>query len=218
MTARYKQVDKTITKAMLHAEKSITCRHSSQYEWSVPLAQALLAVKYWGLKIKQKQGKPVSQYILQATKDGAGFRVDIRAAHSWNDLTHELCLARDHLKSCHRDHIQLRELYLQGLAEDIMLHRCPFLASPKMAKVKAKRIAHELRELIKCKQVRRMYRKIGSCLNPYTYNTVGLTRIDVPAGSNSPYPIGPDPKTWNGSWESVTDPETMAAHICSSNT
>jgi hypothetical protein len=32
-----------------------------------------------------------------------------------------------------------------------------------------------------------------------------------------PYPIGPDPKTWTGPWQTVTDPTTIAQHVSTTN-
>lgn len=181
---------------MLHAEQTISRWWSTQFSWSPTLAQACSAVKYWRLKVKQKQNLKVSEYILQATKDSANIEVDIGTIYSWNKLTNNLQLAQQRMKMCRRDHVQLRETYLHGLAEAIILKWCPSLSSLKMAKVKARRIAKEIKELIKRERNRSMYRKIGACLNPATANIWGLTWVDVPSGNHPPYPAGPDPKLW----------------------
>ncbi len=45
-----------------------------------------------------------------------------------------------------------------------------------------------------------------------------LSRVDIPSGSNLPYPEGLDPKQRTGSWSLVTLPEDIAHHICAANT
>jgi hypothetical protein len=47
---------------------------------------------------------------------------------------------------------------------------------------------------------------------------MGLARVDVPVSNTRPFLQGPDPKTWDGPWTSITTPEDIAAHIGSANT
>jgi len=42
--------------------------------------------------------------------------------------------------------------------------------------------------------------------------------IDIPKADNiEPYPQGPDPQTWQRSWTTVTDQNTLAKHISAAN-
>ncbi len=59
---------------------------------------------------------------------------------------------------------------------------------------------------------------IAAVLQPETFNSGGLARVDISAdGSIQPFPAGADPKTWTGQWTIVTNPEDIAKHICSAN-
>jgi hypothetical protein len=45
-----------------------------------------------------------------------------------------------------------------------------------------------------------------------------MNRIDVPKSPNQdPFPIGPDPKTWEGAWSSLNNPTDIAKHVCAAN-
>jgi len=62
-----------------------------------------------------------------------------------------------------------------------------------------------------------MHTRINRALHPSDWFK-GLQSVDVPASvTQTPYPEGPDPKTWSGSWRTITDPEEMVAHVCAAN-
>jgi hypothetical protein len=45
----------------------------------------------------------------------------------------------------------------------------------------------------------------------------GRPCMDIPSSSDQPNPIGPDPKTWKGSWTSITQPDKIASNIYTTN-
>ncbi len=63
-----------------------------------------------------------------------------------------------------------------------------------------------------------MFQRIGNTLSVATDNRGGLVRVDIPEVANyQPYTQGPDPRVWEGSWRSVTDPNQVAKYICEEN-
>jgi exonuclease III len=52
-TAEYELLDRTITEAMLQAEKDISKRITTTYQWSPKLKQAVQHLRYWNLRLRQ---------------------------------------------------------------------------------------------------------------------------------------------------------------------
>jgi len=121
------------------------------------------------------------------------------------------------MKAAKRDHRKNRKSYVEGLAEAIVLHHSPHLATNEATPNRQERIVQQMKNLRRRERQKRMFKKIGHTLAPN--RTIGITRIDIPDSQA----IGPnvgspsDPKTWKGPWISITNPEEIAAQICISN-
>jgi hypothetical protein len=145
-TKEYNALDRIITESMIYAEKEITRVITGNYEWSVQLAQAIHSLRYWKLRIKRAHAIRVTDYFLTATHQLAGLPQDATDQMTLPALIQNLHQSKEYLASCKKNHVALRESYLQGLAEAIVLQRCPFLDEPRNSHLKAERVAKELQE------------------------------------------------------------------------
>jgi hypothetical protein len=169
-TLEYEKIDKIITDSMIYAERQVTRSVSSTFQWSVELAQAIQACRYWQLRIKQLKGRLVPQSTLDRMRIVSGLPKEVASPQPFPSVLQNLKRARDFVASCQTNHVELRKKYLEGLAEAIILKRCPFLSAPKRNGEKLRKIAHEIRELIKREQRRLMYRRIKTTLQPPSSN------------------------------------------------
>jgi hypothetical protein len=121
------------------------------------------------------------------------------------------------LKEHQKKHVELRENHLTELAEAIVYARNPALIDPKRQKEFIKRSQKELRRIKRKEALSRMHRRIKYTLHP-NITSGSLNRIDIPKSSNlDPYPEGPDPKVWEGTWHTINDPSDFAKHVCAAN-
>ncbi len=116
-----------------------------------------------------------------------------------------------------KNHRQLRESYLEGLAEAIVLHQSPTLHRAEAIYIREEQKTKQLKNLIKREKYRRMYRKIGHTLAPNL--SKGLNRVDIPDKNAKGENLGrhDDPKAWKGPWVSITRPEEIAKHVSDMN-
>jgi len=87
----------------------------------------------------------------------SGLPIEVASPQPFPSVLQNLKRARDYVASCQTNHAELRKKYLEGLAEAIILKRCPFLDAHKRNGEKLRKIAHEIRELVKQEQRRLMY-------------------------------------------------------------
>jgi hypothetical protein len=136
------------------------------------------------------------------------------------ELIQCLTAARQSRKTLQKDHHTLRQNYLAGLAEALVLKRAPYLGTdPKYNEKLTRRTAKEVKWLVRLEHKRHLCHMIGRQLDDDNINHGGLARVDVPApivdGSNTSLV---DPKQWKGPWVSITDPAEKAKYVCAVNT
>jgi hypothetical protein len=121
------------------------------------------------------------------------------------------------LKDLQSKHVVLRENHLATLAEARFLARKPSILEPGRIHLLSKRIETEIKCIRKRERIRHLHKLIGQALAPSNHSN-GLQRVNIPATkTDTPYPAGPDPKTLDGPWRSITSPTLMAHHICAVN-
>jgi hypothetical protein len=216
---QYEKIDKLVMESMLYAERAAGSRYTKTYEWSPVLLQAVHAERFWRLAIKRYKGRFVSDNLFTITRDLAGILTSFFNS-SLPGLFQCLINARQTRKALQKDHHTLRQNYITGLAEALVLKRAPNLASnPKYDERCANRTAKEVKRLIRLQHKRYLYHLIGRQLGDNHANTGGLTRVDVPASMvGNARASDVDPKTWQGPWVPVTDPNKIAQYVSMVNT
>jgi hypothetical protein len=204
---------------MLTVEAELSKRVTTTYQWSPHLKQAVCSLRYWMLHLRQTKGTPISLIQLKRLKMQGGIsdqdhapllpEVEIKVAQ------HK---AYNRLKELQKQHQELRDRYLEGLAEAIVLDRSPDLGNDPTRAVLVERKEKQIKQILSREKICRMYRKIGSAL--HKSKGKGLSRIDVPDEAAASYTSGDpsDPKQWKGPWRSVTNPNEIARVVCKFNT
>ena len=69
--------------------------------------------------------------------------------------------------------------------------------------------------ILRNKNIRRSYWKIGHLLNPVT--SAWLSKVDIPDISSHARPVPVDSKSWTGPWKTIMNPEDIAKVIIEMN-
>lgn len=152
--------------------------------------------------------------VLSTVLEKSGLPASVLNHISMADLVNNLREAKSLTKHSRLLHAQLTESYLEKLAESVAHRNHQFLVTEADAEALAAKMALALRNLISREQKRRAVRRISLTLNPNLVNRSGLSRVDVPSSDTRTFPLGPDPKTWAGSWTPITSPTEITAHVC----
>jgi len=213
----YESLDNVITESMLTAENSISKRITTTYQWSPALKQAVQQTRYWRMRLRQVRHQPVSATYLQRLQQEGHITPESALCETEQEIKHKQHQAYTHLKDLQARHTELRESFLEGLAEAIVLHRNPRLEDEGMEAVKKSKAEQQLKQLMSREKLRKMYRKISRILNKTKGK--GLSSIDVPDARAASDTTGDptNPNTWKGPWKSVTNPTEIAKVVCQVN-
>jgi hypothetical protein len=208
--AEYEVLNKTITESMLTAKNKLSKRITTTYQWSPTLKKAVQQLRFWNMPLRQVKNQPVSESQLRHLQQEGDLPNEALENMSEVDIKRAQNTAYSQLKELQAKHTELREHFLEDLAEAIVLHRCPKLAKEGMESVKRDKAEKQLKQLISREKLRKMYRKLSKVLNKHRGK--GLSQIDIPDAAASTEMTGDPncPKTWKGPWKSVTNPTEIA--------
>ena len=218
---QYEKIDEKITESDIYAERAISKRYSTKYEWSPELMRAVNEVRYWELRLKICKGIPVDAKTLRGLREAAKLPVQSSDGIIGRlAVVENLREARRQMYDFQRRHAELRRQYLADLAEAKLLQRRPWLNEDGYEQQLREQTEKQLRELVKREEVRRMHRTIRSILKPGQGQ--GLLQVEVPDTDAVP-PKGTtfgnpkDGKTWKGPWKVIKEPNEMARRVAIDN-
>jgi hypothetical protein len=150
---------------------SITLRNLSGPQ----LSSTVESVRYWRLLLKCSKGLPIKQSSIQRAWTNAGL-LDDRGSEDLPTIIRKLREALSTLRRSQKSYVELRETYLYGLAESIVLLKRPHLEH----KDNAETLSHLTNEQIECLIVRecrrRMFLTIGNILKPKLLHS-GISKL-----------------------------------------
>jgi len=126
-TKQYESLDKLITESMLRAEKRISKKYSTTYQWSPTLKKAIHTLTYWKLRLSQLKGKTISHHSLQKIFKHTNLAAAVRLPLSLEVVIQYLREARHILRDVKKHHIECRSKHLEELVSAIITLRAPSL-------------------------------------------------------------------------------------------
>jgi hypothetical protein len=146
--ALYEALDKTITEAMLFAESSCSRKVTKRFEWSPTLIESVEVIRFWRLLLKKSKGLPIHPFTIQLARTKACLPPATEFSNQSTIVT-SLRSAVQTMKSLQRSHAELRDSYLNGLAEALVLERRPYLKKEENAAILHTLTIEQIQALIK---------------------------------------------------------------------
>jgi len=215
----YEQIDRTITKSMLHAESKSSKKYSKKKRWVTysqvcGKSRSILAIMF---SLKRFKGLKVSDKQLAMVAVAANLHDEHKtAAPTLPEIIQRIHTARTELRDLQKQLIELRITHLESLAEARLLHKNQnhhLLHPDKQEEARKK----EVRRIKRTERIRRTHRRVRACFK-LTDDSSPLTSIDIPNEKEVPEKFDSEAiKSWQGSWKTIIDPAEIAQHVCQAN-
>lgn len=111
MIAKYNNLDDTITKAMLFAERMAGKQYTRKFEWSPALKQAVTSIRYWKLRLRALRGHTASPTLLQSLLNNSNLPQDVGQITSQQDIIQHLRNSYRDLRENQSKHREFRESF-----------------------------------------------------------------------------------------------------------
>jgi len=146
-TLEFEKLDKLFTEAMTKAERSVSKKYSTTYQWSPSLKAAIHTLSYWKLRLSQIKGKAISHHSLQKLFKHTKLDNEKRKHLPLEEVIQKIRMARADLKSIQKRHVELREQHLENLVNALIILRAPSLLEPGREQAYDKKKQREIRRI-----------------------------------------------------------------------
>lgn len=92
---------------MIHAEKMVSKKCSTTYQWLPYLKAAIHTLLYWKIQLSQLRGKAISQHTLQKVFNHTTLEENLRRPLPLEGVIQKIQEARAALRDVQKHHIEL---------------------------------------------------------------------------------------------------------------
>lgn len=168
--------------------------------------------------MKKAKGLAINNNILWKLQCLAGIDISIFTQPlGVGYIASRVRTACQQLRNLQRDHLALCQTHLTALAEARVLTKDSSVLQPAKLRTLNRRIEKEIRRIQRKESQAEIHRSVSLVLKPSS-NRGSLSRVDIPLILNERLlTFNPDPATWEGPWDTISDPKLIVDHVCHAN-